>query len=333
MSRHEVLIAGAGPGGCAAAITLARAGVDILLLDHSHPRDKFCAGGVPQDAWRAMAHLGIDLCTRWPIDRAIIRSPRGDDLEIEKEDPAGFVVARREFDGLLLARAISAGAVHRAERVIGLERESRGFVVKTARGSYAAERIIGADGVRSVVRRSLVGRLPLEQRGFCVGAFVPLQGVQSSHSVLLDFFTESRRQGYFWIFPYQSHTSIGFGAYSHDAGFAARVFREKAGQHGFELSGLAVLGAQLPMVKDPGFYREPCAGANWALIGDAAGHVNGLTGEGIGYAARGGMLAARAVIDGDMASFDDPGSALVEEMEHQRGAGDAARHPGRQRPG
>jgi len=57
-------------------------------------------------------------------------------------------------------------------------------------------------------------------------------------------------------------------------------------------------------VKDPSFFDEPCCGENWLLIGDAAGHVDPLTGEGIPYALWGAELASEAIRRGDILSFD-----------------------------
>jgi flavin-dependent dehydrogenase len=60
----------------------------------------------------------------------------------------------------------------------------------------------------------------------------------------------------------------------------------------------------VPMISDPKFYDLPTSGDGWALIGDAAGHVNAITGEGIYYAMMGGKLAAEAYIGGNIKNYD-----------------------------
>jgi flavin-dependent dehydrogenase len=67
---------------------------------------------------------------------------------------------------------------------------------------------------------------------------------------------------------------------------------------------VARFGALIPTVRDPAFYKLPCAGSNWILIGDAAGHVDPVLGEGIRYALWSAELASEAVAGGDPRSFD-----------------------------
>ncbi len=304
MKESDVLIVGAGPGGCAAAITLARAGARVVILDHSHPRDKFCAGGIPVEAWTDMAGFDLDGVDAWGINRAHISAPAGHVLEVHSARDAGFVVSRRDFDGLLLERAKAAGAVHIAEKALDLFRENGRFVVKTAGTDYEAETLIGADGVRSMVRDRLVGRIPLRHRGICVGCSVPAPA--SSHTIRMEFSGARGSLGYFWIFPRGDWLNIGVGEYYNDDVPSARTFlASKAEEHAIDLKGVRLLGAQIPMAKDPSFFDLPIAGAGWALIGDAAGHVHPWTGEGIGNAARGGILAAEAILGGRVTDFQE----------------------------
>jgi flavin-dependent dehydrogenase len=62
--------------------------------------------------------------------------------------------------------------------------------------------------------------------------------------------------------------------------------------------------AIIPLIKDPNFYKIPCAGENWILIGDAAGHVDPITGEGILYAMWGAELAAKTITNHNIQEFD-----------------------------
>jgi len=60
----------------------------------------------------------------------------------------------------------------------------------------------------------------------------------------------------------------------------------------------------LPFISNSNFYAMPTSGKNWILVGDAAGHVNAINGEGIYYAMKGGKLAAKAVIEGEINAYE-----------------------------
>jgi len=61
----------------------------------------------------------------------------------------------------------------------------------------------------------------------------------------------------------------------------------------------------LPSASNPNFFKLPCAGANWILIGDAAGHVDPISGGGILYALWGGELAAKAIERENLKLYDE----------------------------
>jgi flavin-dependent dehydrogenase len=113
--------------------------------------------------------------------------------------------------------------------------------------------------------------------------------------------------GFIWIFPKKSCINIGIG--SMESGKKLRHSLENfitfnpAGKKLKPLQG-EFFSHLLPIIWNEKFYKLPCCGENWALIGDAAGHVDPISGVGIYYAIRGGTLCASAILDGDIKLFE-----------------------------
>ena len=113
----EVVVVGGGPAGSAAAVTLARGGRSVLVVDKAHfPRDKCCGDGLPTMALRLGEHLGLDpkpLADWQPVDSAVVHSPSGRTIRFPLPSGDGSyaaVVPRMSYDAALLDLAQSAGA-------------------------------------------------------------------------------------------------------------------------------------------------------------------------------------------------------------------------------
>lgn len=208
-------------------------------------------------------------------------------------------VSREHLDAYLLAKAVENGARLVEERVVAVERKADYWVVSTRSRESHARVVVGADGVNSVVRRTLVGPIPKEHVGVCVGYFA--RGVERDYSVMAFL---KGLGGYAWIFPRETCASIGVGM------DAKRTANLKSYLDGFvadycpHVEKLSSFAAAVPAVTNGRFYDMPCAGKDWILIGDAAGHVDALLGEGVRYALWSAELAAQAIVTGDPASFD-----------------------------
>jgi flavin-dependent dehydrogenase len=188
------------------------------------------------------------------------------------------------------------------EQVREIEREGLGWRLLTAAQScIEADVVIGADGVNSVVRRALVGRIPREHLGVTLGYWVTLGPVDE---VIVQTYRDL--MGYAWYFPRCDHANVGIGTRANGADVADLWRRldafieaqcpqaRKAGKW----------GAGIPAVSSGAFWQIPCAGAHWALVGDAAGHVHTLLGEGMSYALDDARLAAQAIVQGDLSAYD-----------------------------
>ena len=196
--------------------------------------------------------------------------------------------------------AVNEGADLIEEKVIGLERKYRWWKVRTQKQSYAVKTLVGADGVHSMVRRNIIGSLSKRDKGLCCGYFV--KGLENEN-VTIKFLPY--RNGYMWMIPRGEDTSIGIGSSEifgyHELKNDLDAFVRKFWPHAEKTSAWTAL---IPNIKDSKTFRNQIAGLNWILIGDAAGHVNSITGSGIIYALLDGELAAKLIVEGHPELFN-----------------------------
>ncbi|RMI30908.1 geranylgeranyl reductase family protein [Nocardia stercoris] len=309
--RVEVLVVGAGPAGSAAAAWAARAGRDVLLTDSAvFPRDKTCGDGLTPRATAELEKLGL---AGWLRERTVNRGLRmcGFGREAELSWPGGSfpawgsAVPRTELDDRLRRTAIESGArMTDGTRVVDVTRDGArvtGVTVQTADGTreIACRTLIVADGVRSPVGK-LLGRTWHREYAYGVAARAYLKSERhddpwiTSHLELRDA-DGTLLPGYGWVFPLgNGEINIGVGSLA-TARRPSHVSLKPLLQHyvsqrhaEWECRGdaRAVASALLPM----GGAVSGVAGPNWALVGDAAGCVNPLNGEGIDYGLEGGHM-------------------------------------------
>ncbi|HFC97561.1 MAG TPA: geranylgeranyl reductase family protein [Thermosulfurimonas dismutans] len=295
----DVVIVGGGPAGSTAAYLLSGWGMRVLLLDkHRFPRPKLCGGlltaktsalvsrifGVPSpELDRLSEHVA------WGYGLYYRRRPI---LEDSTEEP--FRLVRREvYDAFLLEKAREAGAeVLEGERVVDLDPEDpERMVIRTAKGRVLKARfILGADGVKSLVRRRLgFSEKAAWRRGLALAleVSIPRRALPVAEPrVYLGYV----RTGYAWAFPRKEDLLLGIGALLSEAGGLSRAFGEFLSDLGIELRQ----GPRAHLIPFGNFLRRPARG-RVLLAGDAAGLVEPLLGEGIFYAHRSGELAARAL--------------------------------------
>ncbi len=323
----EVLVVGAGPAGSAAACTLARAGVDVVLVDQqAFPRDKVCGDGLIPDAHRAMARLGVldeVMALAQPVKHVRCIGPRGGHIDV----PGTLaVLPRRQLDLLLCRAAAEAGArMHAPLRFVAPIEEG---------GAVVGARLQAGEVTHEVRTRWVViasGAVPQAAlaAGMCerrTPSAVALRGYVKNDAMVgriteLEVLWHRRvKPGYGWIFPCPGGVfNIGVGvAHSHSRGRDGRntmqdvnlraVFAAFTEVHpparelmrGGRLLG-ELKGAPLRCSLDGAAYSRP----GLLVTGEAAGTTYALTGEGIGKALETGILAAEAVIEGRGASHHD----------------------------
>ena len=327
--RTDVLVVGAGPAGSSAAAWAARAGLDVVLADaQTFPRDKTCGDGLTPRAVKELRLLGLG---DWLAGRAPNRGLRANGFGQELYLPwpggrlpdHGSAAPRTELDAVIRDVALADGAVGvEGARAIGAERDGdrvTGVVFATAAGprTIACRRLVVADGARSQLGR-LLGRTwhrdtvyGVAARGYVASGRADDPWI-SSHLELRGTSGEIL-SGYGWVFPLSGgQVNLGVGTLATDRRPADVNLRALLGHYAgqrrddWQLSGEVrePSSALLPM----GGSVSGVAGRNWALIGDAAGCVNPLNGEGIDYGLETGRLLA-AVLDGDRHRALDLGTA------------------------
>jgi len=319
----DVIVVGAGPAGSATASYLARAGVDVLLLEKAQfPREKVCGDGLTPRAVKALIGMGVPVGEQdgWVRNKGMRIIGAGVRLELPWPELSsypgyGLVRTRLDFDETLARTAQKAGArLLEGVTVTGpvLDDDGRITGVTTrstdagrAERSYRARVVVAADGNSS--RLSLaMGLSKRDDRPMGVAVRTYYTTPRHDDDYLeswLDLWDGPRQlPGYGWIFGMGDGTSnVGLGMLNTSDSFGNVDYRDllrrwlagMPAEWGYveENRTQPIRGAALPM----GFNRTPHYTRGLLLAGDAGGMVNPFNGEGIPYALESGELAAQFI--------------------------------------
>jgi geranylgeranyl reductase family protein len=274
---YDVAIIGAGPAGSAAAYRLADAGARVLLLDKAtFPRDKPCGGGVTGRAARLLP-FSIEPVVEDVVDRLDCGLRYRQHITRRARAPLAYMTQRWRLDHFLLQQAADAGA------------EVREGETADARG-IDARIVIGADGCNGVSAK----QLELADRvahGVALEANYPYERRYAGAMVLE---VAVIRGGYGWIFPKGDHVNVGVGGNAEEAPKLRAELRRMCDAYGIDPDAAQdTRGYRLPMRLPGTRLARGCT----AVIGDAAGLVDPLSGDGMYEAFYSAKLVAEAALE------------------------------------
>jgi geranylgeranyl reductase family protein len=296
VERFDAVVVGAGPAGSATAIRLARGGARVLLADRARfPRDKPCGGGL---TGRAARELPVDVT---PVVEDVVRTFEvrlgyRKRFERRSDEPLVLMTQRRRLDAFLAEQAAAAGAVFRdGITVEGLTVGPDGAELRVGGSPVHARVLVGADGVNGRIARAaglgggILYGIALEGNG-------PLRDTQPGRATVELGVVPG---GYGWVFPKDGHANYGVGGWAAEGPRLREHLRRLCAEHGVDAGALSDLhGRRLPIRRTTGVARGPVL-----LVGDAAGLVDPLSGDGIYEALVSARLAAEAILAGEVGAY------------------------------
>jgi geranylgeranyl reductase family protein len=310
-NNAEVIIIGAGPAGSTAAQVLGDAGIRTLLLDRAEfPRRKPCGGGLPS---------GVEQLFDFEVpepDHVALHHRRyfdfGREATIRDRQPL-MMVDRQEFDNQLLEQAITHESVEfrGGTNIRKVSASDDGVSVATRSGDkLRASYLIGADGANSIVARSL-GLVSDDKPAVALDIEIRVPDeIYEQHKDYATFHFGVIDAGYAWIFPKKNVLSCGIGSWTGEAKLQEQLdqFLDRAFPD-VDYEVIYRAGQALPLYST----ARQSTGPRTLLVGDAAGMVDPVFGEGIRYAMLSGRIAAESIIAVDSSDGGVPATKRYEE--------------------
>ena len=312
MERFDVAVVGAGPAGSTTAYRLSRAHARVLLIDKvPFPRDKPCGGGLTMRAVKQLP-FSIEPVVEDRITQVRCRLRYGPVMERSSEHALCLMTQRRRLDHVLAQQAAEAGATFRDGVRVEIKSD-RELSVDGKR--VRVDALVGADGANGTTAKALglggsivngvglEGNLPYER----------LPPGDWSGTLVLEL--GSVPGGYGWIFPKGDHVNVGVGGWGWEGPRLREHLRVLCGHYGIELDDLSGLrGHRLPM-RRPG---TVLARRRALVVGDAAGVLDPVSGDGMYEGFVSARLAAEHILEDRLDAYPD---AVHRELDALSSAG------------
>jgi geranylgeranyl reductase family protein len=298
VKRYDAIVVGGGPAGSTTAWRLADAGASVLLVDKARfPRDKPCGGGLTM---RAVRQCPVDPSpvVEEEVDLVELRFRYGESVLRHARTPVIRMTQRRRLDAFLLDAAREKGVEVREGTTLESADASADVVVGADGANGTTARTLGLGGgiVHGVAYEGNVSYGVVDRERYARRALVELADIPG---------------GYGWAFAKGDHVNIGVGAWESEGPRIRRHLARVCAAHGLDPSQLESLrGHRLPL-RRPG---TPIANERGLLVGDAAGLIDPVSGDGMYECFVSSRLAAASVLDllGGRASSLEPYEAAVE---------------------
>jgi len=284
----RVAILGGGPAGAFAAERLAAAGLEVRLFDEKLAWEKPCGGGLTYKAYSQYPFLIENATPKRLVTETVLSAPSAGEACLHLKDPL-LIYSRFDLNRMLLERAEHAGARIEKAHVTEITRNGSAWHVRTTTGVADADFCIVATGARNGLRGVGTELKPGDTMS-ALGYYVP--GEQSR----IDIQFLPSLEGYIWIFPRCGHLSVGICGKGEAAGSLRKRLEWFMNERGLSFRGARFYSHLLPSLNSASWETNRVAGEGWLAVGDAAGLVDPITGEGLYYALRSADLAARALL-------------------------------------
>lgn len=302
--EYDVIVVGAGPSGTSTAITAARLGLNVLVLEKQQQVGMFkrCAEGF---AWGLIESLELKLprkCWTQEIDGSYIYAPNMKEFLIDMGKTSGYVLERRVFDKWLAEEAVKAGARLIADVNVYDVIKDKGFI-KGVKANFLGEDyevkskvVVAADGVESLVGRKagfpLINNPVLMDSGFQY----EMAGIELKDPHKLEFYlgTKVAPRGYLWVFPKgENKANVGIGIIGNSPETAKKYLDDFITKHD-RFSRGSVLEVNAGAIPVGGLMKNMVMNG-LILVGDAAHQVYPIHGGGIGEAITAGNMAGKVI--------------------------------------
>jgi flavin-dependent dehydrogenase len=301
MNTRTIAIIGGGPAGAMAAEKLAQGwGLRsargnrhrVLVFEEKFGWEKPCGGGLTHKALRRYPFLAQATNGGNLLHDAEFIASSGAAMRFHLRAPVA-IYSRATLNHLLLRRAEDAGAEIVADRILRLRQRDAVWEIEGRQKTYRADYVVLAAGARSRLRRMLTEDFLARDYMLTLGYYLPV----ACQLLRVQFY--EKFEGYAWAFPRLDHASVGICGKAGEETMAALrerldLFMRKSG---YAPDPQRIFSHLLPSLSIESWGSLRLAGRGWALVGDVAGLVDPITGEGIYYAMRSGDLLAEALLE------------------------------------
>jgi flavin-dependent dehydrogenase len=284
----KVAILGGGPSGAFAAAQLASNGVKTVVFDEKLAWEKPCGGGLTYKAYSQYPFLADGATPKKIVRQTVLSAPKSKAVTLSLDRPL-LIYSRYDLNGLLLDRAQSAGAQLEKTRILNIERTGSRWLLRTKVGTVDADYCIVATGARNPLR-NFGTELTSNDAMSALGYYIPGERNRIDIQFLPNL------EGYIWVFPRCGHLSVGICGKGEPASALRARLERYMEEQDLSKDGATFYSHLLPCLETPAWKRNRVSGDGWIAVGDAAGLVDPITGEGLYYAVRSADLATKAIL-------------------------------------